>query len=191
MAAYTKLNGFVEHLAEKVTTFGSDAITIALSNTAPASEGPRRRPARLACNILANVTQISYTNLSSRVVTISSSAQSSGTYTLVHVDLVLTASGAVGPFRYVYVYNDTADIAGRSADWLLRPRLLDLACLWRDLHHRLWHRAVHARLGGMMDFPRPPCERISRRSPPSARRSTPSSTRCAPSSTRWWPATRS
>jgi hypothetical protein len=107
MVAFTKLNGFVEHLAEKVHNLGSDAITVALSNTAPGSEGTPPTGSTAAC-ILANVTQISYTNLSSRVVTISSSSQTGGTYTLVPADLVLTASGAVGPFRYVYVFNDTA-----------------------------------------------------------------------------------
>jgi hypothetical protein len=107
MAAYTKLNGFVENLAEKVFNLGSDTLTVALSNTAPGSEGTPPTGATSTCK-LANVTQISYTNLSSRVLTVTSSAQSSGTYSLVTSDLVLTASGAVGPFRYVYVYDDTA-----------------------------------------------------------------------------------
>lgn len=106
MVAYTKLNGFVEHLAEKVHNLGSDTITVALTNTAPGSESTPPTGAT-GTNILANLTQISYTNLSSRVVTVSSSAQSAGTYSLVTADLVLTASGAVGPFRYVYIYNDT------------------------------------------------------------------------------------
>ena len=106
MASFVKLNGFVEHLAEKVHNLGSDALTIALSNTAPGSEGTPPTGATTAC-VLANVTQISYTNLSTRVITVSSSAQSGGTYSLVGTDLVLTASGAVGPFRYVYLYNDT------------------------------------------------------------------------------------
>lgn len=107
MASYTKLNGFVEHLAEKVHNLGSDTLTVALSNTAPGSESTPPTGSTAAC-ILANVTQITYTNLSSRVLTTSSSAQTSGTYALVLADLVLTASGSVGPFRYVYLYNDTA-----------------------------------------------------------------------------------
>lgn len=106
MATFTKLNGFVEHLAEGVHNLGSGALTVALSNTAPGSEGTPPTGSTAAC-ILANVTQISYTNLSSRVITTSSSAQSGGTYSLVLTDLTLTASGAVGPFRYVYIYNDT------------------------------------------------------------------------------------
>lgn len=107
MATFNKLNGFVEHLAEKVHNLGSDQLTVALSNTAPASEGTR--PDLLTANcILANVTQVSYTNCSSRAITTSTSDQTSGTYKLVLTDLVLTATGgSVGPFRYVYIYNDT------------------------------------------------------------------------------------
>jgi hypothetical protein len=40
-------------------------------------------------------------------VTTTSSSQTGGTYTLVLQDLVLTASGAVAPFRYVVLYDNT------------------------------------------------------------------------------------
>ena len=106
MAIFNKLNGFVEHLAEKVHNLGSDQLIVALSNTAPGAESIPPTGATANC-VLANVTQISYTNLSSRNVTTSSSAQTSGTYRLICNDLVLTASGSVGPFRYVYLCNDT------------------------------------------------------------------------------------
>lgn len=107
MASFTKLNGFVEHLAEKVHNLGSDQLVVALSNTAPGSESTPPTGATTTC-VLANVTQVSYTNCSSRNITTSASEQSSGTYKLTLTDLVLTASGGtVGPFRYVYIYNDT------------------------------------------------------------------------------------
>jgi hypothetical protein len=106
MASFVKLNGFVEHLAEGVHNLQTGAITVALSNTAPGSESTPPTGSTAAC-VLANVTEISYTNCSSRVVTVSASSQTAGTYTMVCTDLTLTASGTVGPFRYIYVYNDT------------------------------------------------------------------------------------
>lgn len=100
MAAFNKFNSFVEAVCEKVHNLGSDQLVVALCATANAP---------VATNtVLANLTQISYTNLSSRNVTTSSSAQTSGTYKLVCADLVLTASGAVASFQYVVLYNSTA-----------------------------------------------------------------------------------
>ena len=104
MASFVKINDFTEHTAEKVHNLGADQLVVALSNTAPASE--TSNPTADGNGVLANVTQIDYINLSSRNITTSSSAQAAGTYKLVLADLVLTASGAVGPFRYVYIYND-------------------------------------------------------------------------------------
>lgn len=99
MATFTKINSFVEKLAEKSFNLGSDTLTIALTNTAHTSTWSQ----------LSELTQVTYTNLSSRALTISSSAQTSGTYKLVLADLVLTSSGGTtGPFRYVYIYDDTA-----------------------------------------------------------------------------------
>lgn len=101
MASFNKFNSFVEALAEKVHNLGSDQLVVALTAAANAP---------VASNtVLANLTQISYTNLSSRNITTSSSSQTSGTYSLVLTDLVLTASGgSVAAFRYVVIYNDTA-----------------------------------------------------------------------------------
>ena len=98
MASYVKFDCFVENVAEKVHNLGSDQLKVALTNTAPAPSSN---------TVLADITEISYTNCSSRNITTSSSAQSSGTYKLVCADLVLSASGGVGPFRYVVFYNDT------------------------------------------------------------------------------------
>jgi hypothetical protein len=106
MAAFNKLPGFVEHLHEGVHNFASHQLAVALSNTAPGSESTPPNGSTAAC-ILANVSQVSYTNLSSRDVTTDASAQTGGTYKLTLADLVLTATGSVGPFRYVYLYNDT------------------------------------------------------------------------------------
>lgn len=101
MATFNKFNSFTEALAEKVHNLGSDALTVALCAAANAP---------VATNaVLADLTQISYTNLSTRVLAGVTSAQTSGTYKLDADDLILTASGgAVATFRYVVIYNDTA-----------------------------------------------------------------------------------
>lgn len=98
-AAYNKFNAFSEALAEKVHNLGSDTYQLALTNTLPTA----------ANAALADITEISYTNLSSRSVGVAtSSTQTAGTYKLVLPDLTLTASGAVASFRYVVLYNATA-----------------------------------------------------------------------------------
>ena len=105
MATFNKINDFVKNAVHNMD-LESDQIAIALSNTAPSSESSD--PSADGNGILGNVTQVSYTNLSSRNVTTSSSAQSSGTYKLVLADLTLTSSGgSTGPFRYVYIFDDT------------------------------------------------------------------------------------
>lgn len=108
MATFVKINDFVVNAVHNMD-LESDAIVVALSNTAPASE--ITNPTTDGNGVLANVTQIAYTNLSSRAVTTTSSSQASGTYKLVLADLTLTASGgSVGPFRYVYFYDDTVTV---------------------------------------------------------------------------------
>lgn len=101
MATYNKFHSFTEALAEKVHNLGSDTLTVALTAAANAPVATNTQ--------LSNLTQISYTNLSSRVLTVASSAQTTGTYKLTISDLTLTASGgSVATFRYVVIYNDTA-----------------------------------------------------------------------------------
>lgn len=100
MATYNKHNVFVFDIHQKTHNLASDALTYALCAAANAPVATN--------SILANLTQISYTNLSTRVAgSPSTNSQSSGTYTLLLPDLVLTASGAVATFRYVDLYNDT------------------------------------------------------------------------------------
>ena len=96
MATYNKFNAWAENMVE-TANLATDQFVVALTNTSPSA----------ANSVLADITQITYTNLSSRNITTSSSSQTSGTYSLVLTDLVLTASGAVGPFRYVVIYDDT------------------------------------------------------------------------------------
>ncbi len=97
MATYNKFNSWVEVMQESANT-GSDQFVVALTNSAPTASN----------TVLADITQISYTNCSSRNLTTASSSQTSGTFKLDFNDITLTASGGtVGPFRYVVVYDDT------------------------------------------------------------------------------------
>ena len=90
MASFNKVNDFVKNAVHNMD-LESDQFVVALSNTAPASES-----------------QVSYSNLSSRSITTTSSAQASGTYKLVLSDITLTSTGgSTGPFRYIYIYDDT------------------------------------------------------------------------------------
>tara|TARA_R110002153_G_scaffold4405_2_gene20852 strand:- start:6289 stop:6726 length:438 start_codon:yes stop_codon:yes gene_type:complete len=105
MATFNKVNDFVLNAVQNMD-LESDQVVVALSNTAPASESPN--PATDGNGVLASVTQIAYTNLNSRNVTTTSSTQTGGTYKLVLADITLTSSGgSTGPFRYVYIFNDT------------------------------------------------------------------------------------
>jgi hypothetical protein len=99
MATFNKFNKFVEDLAFGVHNFTSNStctITIALTTVAPIATN----------SVLADLTQVSYTNISDRVVSVSASGHTTGTYKLTLTDKTLTASGATAAFRYVVLYND-------------------------------------------------------------------------------------
>ena len=104
MATFNKFNAFVEDLAEKAHNLGSDALKVALTNTAPTAAdttwNTTSHPAPAAAN--------GYT-AGGNTPTISASAQSSGTYKLTLADTTFTAAGGnLGPFRYAILYNSTA-----------------------------------------------------------------------------------
>lgn len=95
----TKFQPFVANLANKKHNLASDQLSLALTNSAPT----------VGMGALSELTQIAYTNLSSRNVTTVSSTQTGGNYSLICSDLTLTASGgSVAAFRYVVLYNSVA-----------------------------------------------------------------------------------
>lgn len=98
MASYNKIEIFVEDLAEAIHDLDTDQLTVALTTNA---EAPVTTD-----NVLGDITEISYTNLSARDITLTSSVHTTGTYKIILADLVLTASGAVATFRHVLIYND-------------------------------------------------------------------------------------
>jgi len=102
MASYVKYEKFVEDLMNKIhDLFGTtDTLKCILSNGAPNVS---------THTVLADVTQISagtgYTTGGND--TANDSTRTGGTVTMTCVDITWTASGSMGPFRYVSMYNDT------------------------------------------------------------------------------------
>jgi hypothetical protein len=105
VASFNKFNQFVADVASGVhqlQTGTAQVFKVMLTNSAPTA----------ANAVKADITEISagngYTAGGVSVGTITGS-QTSGTFKFVGgTDPVVTASGAVGPFRYVVLYNDTA-----------------------------------------------------------------------------------
>lgn len=103
MASYNKFNAFVADLAHKVHNLNTsaDAIKLALTNTAPVAGNA----------LFSDLTEISAGNGYSAGGTasaVAASSQSGGTLKWTLTDTVITASGgAIGPFRYVVIYNST------------------------------------------------------------------------------------
>ncbi len=111
MATFTAIPDFIESMMEGETDLRTAAgIKMALSNQAPGGEGS---PTTTSGNgILANVTQISYTNYTDdmsvdRVLESLTSDESGGTFTFDAADIVITASGGtIATFRYIYLFDD-------------------------------------------------------------------------------------
>lgn len=101
MASFNRFNPYSENVAEKVFNHGADTHKVVLSNSAPTA----------SMALLSEITQIANGNgytTGGSTAAVSSSSQSSGTYKLVLGDVVFTASGSLGPFRYAVLYDDTA-----------------------------------------------------------------------------------
>jgi hypothetical protein len=100
MPALQKFQDFAEQVLRGKHDFGSHVFKVALTNTAPAATNA----------VLADVTQISggaYT-AGGYVLEGVTLTETGGTAKVVITDEVIAASGgAIGPFRYAVVYNDT------------------------------------------------------------------------------------
>jgi hypothetical protein len=101
MATFNKFNQFVEDLGSGVHQFAAAGHTLKvyLSNATPSAS------LDLIKTDLAEITnQNGYT---APVDIQNDMTESGGTATVTAVDVVITASGAVGPFQYAVIYNDT------------------------------------------------------------------------------------
>lgn len=98
MATFNKFQAWAENMVE-VANCGTDTFKVAFCAAANAP---------IATNsVLADLTTAT-TNADSVTLTVSTSAHSTGTYTLLFADKTITATaGGIGPFRYVVVYDDT------------------------------------------------------------------------------------
>ena len=82
----------------KTANVATDQFTVFLTNT---------NPTVASDDELADITSPVTSNLSSLNLTTTSTNQSGGTLAIVLAQLVITASGAAGPFRYYGVYDNT------------------------------------------------------------------------------------
>lgn len=99
MASFTKFNQFTKDLIDGVHAFATHSFKVALCNTAPVNTN----------SVLANLTQISNGNgyTTGGSASAMTTATSGGTAKATAADVTFTATGAVGPFRYPVLYNDT------------------------------------------------------------------------------------
>lgn len=99
MATYNKFNVFTEDLIEGVHDFDAHTFKVLLTNTAPVATN----------SVKADLTEISAGNgyTAGGTATTITTSRSTGTAKIAGTDVVFTATGAVGPFRYAVLYNDT------------------------------------------------------------------------------------
>lgn len=98
--ALNLFNSFVDLLGEEKFNLASDTLEIALCAAANAPVATN--------SVLANLTEISYANLSARTLSNVTWVSTSGQNKLDADDLTLTASGAVATFRYVVLFDQSA-----------------------------------------------------------------------------------
>ncbi len=100
MAAYNKFRQFVEDIVKGVHNLATGAITVALCATANAPVNTN--------TVLANLTQIAYTNFGTRTLASITAVQTAGVLNFIAADKVLSVSGGAGAaFQYIVLYNDT------------------------------------------------------------------------------------
>ncbi len=110
MATFIKIPDFVENMAGAFHDLpGNAVLTLALSNTLPATDGTTASNG----GIRANITEISYTNYSDdlsgadRLMTSVTSVESGGTWTFDCDSFIITAiTGALPDWRYLYLWDD-------------------------------------------------------------------------------------
>jgi hypothetical protein len=100
MATLNFFRPFKTNLIDGVFDFTDDTtctLTVALSNSAPVATNED----------LADISEISYTNSSARVIQNVAQSEASGTISVAADNLTITATGgSLGPLRYAVIYDD-------------------------------------------------------------------------------------
>jgi len=102
MTTPVKYHCFVQDVGRKLHNLDTDTLKIALTNSAPNAA---------THTTIGDVTQVANGNgytTGGTAVANQDYTQTAGVGTLIGDDVVFTATGAVGPFRYAVLYNDTA-----------------------------------------------------------------------------------
>lgn len=106
MASFNKLYAFTDDIHEGAHALAGDQLEIALC---PVANTPVNTD-----KVLADLTEITYTNIDPAPpnVTTTTSTQTTGTYSMVNADLVITASGgAIQEFQFIVLFNEDAAVA--------------------------------------------------------------------------------
>ena len=99
MASFNKIESFVGQLGLAAHNLNTHTFNVYLSNATPSASADDNKAD------LAEITnQNGYT---APVDTQNTYSETAGTGTMVGTKVVVTATGAVGPFQYVVLYNDT------------------------------------------------------------------------------------
>lgn len=99
MATFTRFEQFSEDLVKKVHNLSADSLKVYLSNAAP----------NVATHVIkTDIAEIATGNgYTGPQATTNSFSRTGAVSSIIGVDFTITASGAVGPFRYAILYNDT------------------------------------------------------------------------------------
>ena len=98
MATYNKFQGFVGYLGLGAINLNTDTFNVYLSNAAPSAS---------ADDVKADLADITNENGYAPADIQNLYSEAAGTGTMTATDVVVTATGSVGPFQYVVIYDDT------------------------------------------------------------------------------------
>lgn len=99
MATFNKIQGWVGYLGLAAINLNTDVLKVYLSNATPSAS---------ADDVKTDLAEITNQNGYTAPVDIQNAySEAAGVGTLTAVDVVVTATGAVGPFQYVPIYDDT------------------------------------------------------------------------------------